>query len=357
MSKYHVNPTTGEPGLCRAKKACPFGSADEHHETKQDARAAYEELQGRVSVEREKFSNLMRDAVGSMKDVYGIYYLPKGKFTESAKIDLAFFSQEVLRKSVERLYPQAKTGSFQVHSRDALKDSDVKSPEFWGKYFDNAVGAAVSGKRKTAAQELPATYEVHGPRGQVGSREVADKLISIVGGLREDGVEELSDRSDWALGAEDFGSLVTYAEPELNDAGFEYLGNGAEQTALLHVESNTVWKVPYGRIGGVQPEEVLKNTMIGQETFPKNDEVRHAATSGYARDKVVVIAQEYVDTEEDQVPALSRDTHTLLYLAGHGDVGRENYAKSSNGDLVAFDTLGIVWDDIDEYELSGIVDI
>lgn len=38
---YHVN-AQGEPGQCKAMVQCPFGSADEHHETADDARAAYE---------------------------------------------------------------------------------------------------------------------------------------------------------------------------------------------------------------------------------------------------------------------------------------------------------------------------
>lgn len=42
MAKYHINPKTGNPGLCKAKDNCPFGGADEHYSSKDVARAAYE---------------------------------------------------------------------------------------------------------------------------------------------------------------------------------------------------------------------------------------------------------------------------------------------------------------------------
>jgi hypothetical protein len=42
MMKYHVNPDTGQPGLCRAQQQCRFGSAQEHYPTKEIAQKAYE---------------------------------------------------------------------------------------------------------------------------------------------------------------------------------------------------------------------------------------------------------------------------------------------------------------------------
>lgn len=42
MSKYHINPETGNPNLCRAKVKCRFGLENEHYKTKEDAREAYE---------------------------------------------------------------------------------------------------------------------------------------------------------------------------------------------------------------------------------------------------------------------------------------------------------------------------
>ena len=43
MDRYHINPTTGNPGKCRAKEGnCPFGGVREHYDSKEAASAAYE---------------------------------------------------------------------------------------------------------------------------------------------------------------------------------------------------------------------------------------------------------------------------------------------------------------------------
>lgn len=41
MNKYHIN-SNGEPGVCRAKKACPFGGGDVHFPTAEKARNFFE---------------------------------------------------------------------------------------------------------------------------------------------------------------------------------------------------------------------------------------------------------------------------------------------------------------------------
>lgn len=43
MAKYHVNPETGTPGICHAKKQCRFGGDAEHYKSPEAAREAYEE--------------------------------------------------------------------------------------------------------------------------------------------------------------------------------------------------------------------------------------------------------------------------------------------------------------------------
>jgi hypothetical protein len=49
MARYHINPKTGNPGICRATKVCPFGDLEaDHYSTSQDARTAYEQ---KMSVE------------------------------------------------------------------------------------------------------------------------------------------------------------------------------------------------------------------------------------------------------------------------------------------------------------------
>lgn len=46
MTKYHINPRTGNPGVCRASiQQCPLGGDSSHFKTKEEARADYEETQ------------------------------------------------------------------------------------------------------------------------------------------------------------------------------------------------------------------------------------------------------------------------------------------------------------------------
>lgn len=46
MPRFHLNPTTGVPGECRAKIACPFGLSEDHFTSPDEARSAYERIMG-----------------------------------------------------------------------------------------------------------------------------------------------------------------------------------------------------------------------------------------------------------------------------------------------------------------------
>lgn len=50
MAKYHINPETGNPGVCKATISCRFGDADKHFDSKDDARKAYEVEQQALTV-------------------------------------------------------------------------------------------------------------------------------------------------------------------------------------------------------------------------------------------------------------------------------------------------------------------
>lgn len=50
MAKFHINPTSGNPGLCNAAEGnCPYGGPLEHYSTAEDARHAYEKVMSRES--------------------------------------------------------------------------------------------------------------------------------------------------------------------------------------------------------------------------------------------------------------------------------------------------------------------
>ena len=46
MARYHLNPETGDPGLCRARRgSCPYGGPAVHYGSAEEARVAYEAQQ------------------------------------------------------------------------------------------------------------------------------------------------------------------------------------------------------------------------------------------------------------------------------------------------------------------------
>lgn len=45
MAKFHVNPKTGRTSACGAATRCPFGGAEEHFPSREEAQAAYEKTQ------------------------------------------------------------------------------------------------------------------------------------------------------------------------------------------------------------------------------------------------------------------------------------------------------------------------
>ena len=77
MAKYHINPDTGNPGLCKAAgDNCPFGGDDAHYDSPEGARAAYEEKMAQQSnlppvatSDKLKISDLVRQSLASGWDI------------------------------------------------------------------------------------------------------------------------------------------------------------------------------------------------------------------------------------------------------------------------------------------------
>jgi hypothetical protein len=60
--RYHINPETGKPGICRAEIKCRFGAKAEHYATKEEARGAFEEV---VKNSAELFSTIKKAEVAN----------------------------------------------------------------------------------------------------------------------------------------------------------------------------------------------------------------------------------------------------------------------------------------------------
>lgn len=70
MAKFHINPSTGNPGPCKAARACPFGGADRHFDSAQEARTAFElEMGGDNTIQtmRKAFIDTQLETADKMK--------------------------------------------------------------------------------------------------------------------------------------------------------------------------------------------------------------------------------------------------------------------------------------------------
>lgn len=64
MSKFHINPETGNPGSCTAVFKCPFGDMDaDHYPTPEIARVAYE-----IKMKTQEFISLSKDYKASLPE-------------------------------------------------------------------------------------------------------------------------------------------------------------------------------------------------------------------------------------------------------------------------------------------------
>jgi (p)ppGpp synthase/HD superfamily hydrolase len=73
MAKYHINPDTGVPGICRAKSSCPFGGVDDHYDSREQAITGYEkQMEGYSSKESSQQRTLKRMAAPELKEALAL---------------------------------------------------------------------------------------------------------------------------------------------------------------------------------------------------------------------------------------------------------------------------------------------
>lgn len=125
MAKYHIN-KSGEPKPCNAAYKCPFGSAEEHHDTAEAARDAYE---------KEMTTQLVPEGA-SKKDI-GLRDLTKLARVSSDK--------EVLSDAVER-------GSDRTYR--ALSENRHMTPDLLSKAADKS-SSSETRKRLVAHKNFP----------------------------------------------------------------------------------------------------------------------------------------------------------------------------------------------------------
>jgi len=69
MKRFHINPKTGNPGICRAKKTCPFGDLEtDHYSSKEEAQNKYSEKAKTILDNIEKYRDAFETSVANDSD-------------------------------------------------------------------------------------------------------------------------------------------------------------------------------------------------------------------------------------------------------------------------------------------------
>lgn len=128
--RYHINPTTGRVNICRADpqavkgKGCPFGGAEAHYPTKQEARGAYEKTQEAVRkpLKRQKSKSSLELEIEAGTEKWG----PRGAGPDVNGLS----SEEAIKARRE-------------HAEELIADHRLNSSMAEEKLFENAHKAGI----------------------------------------------------------------------------------------------------------------------------------------------------------------------------------------------------------------------
>lgn len=122
QNKFHVNPKTGNPGVCRAKANCPFGGDDEHFESREEARSVYEKTQ-------EKFEHFnWKSKMPATKGTYiTATYDPMSEEVAVGEL----WGNKVFAKFAEQMDSAAPGTRLVIENGQVWEKTDLYGPEVW----------------------------------------------------------------------------------------------------------------------------------------------------------------------------------------------------------------------------------
>lgn len=131
---YHVNPKTGEPGICKAAKSCPFGGLEVHYTSPEAARAAYENSQAGA------FSSPKNARVKRVPT-------PKTKSEFSAAI-----LQVIPKVGESSVVPMPAADTKEASGATRYVGGSVSSKDAQGNYKYQGIKEAIAGVRQSIAE-------------------------------------------------------------------------------------------------------------------------------------------------------------------------------------------------------------
>lgn len=179
MSKYHVNPNSGEPGDCGADKGnCPFGGdsgIENHYDSAEEAQKASEKILDEKFGATKKLSRKERQAQ-QIRDKFGEYTEVLNDTSEGYEIPVPRISVD--KEAGKRIFENAGSiidGDFDVNNNwDYATESETA---FSAHYFDNDISELDELEEEEFGGEVEehsnGVYSYHGIAG-----EVADSVIA-----------------------------------------------------------------------------------------------------------------------------------------------------------------------------------
>lgn len=122
MSKFHVNPSTGNPGRCFALKKCRFGGDDEHYASKELAALAYERLHAPEEIPVLRKADV--EPTKRLEDFAVDLHEPKGPLLTEEKIAEADGRFQNLKESSSRMMDDFKT-PFRLNTPIDFSDDSI----------------------------------------------------------------------------------------------------------------------------------------------------------------------------------------------------------------------------------------
>jgi hypothetical protein len=143
LSKFHVNPSTGNPGRCFALKKCRFGGDDEHYASKELAALAYEKLHTQEEIPVLRKSDA--EPTKRLEDFAVHLHEPKGPLLTDEKIAEADERFQNLKETSAIMMDDFKTPFELKTPIDFSDDSIITSV----RYEDGRALVSVTGSSET----------------------------------------------------------------------------------------------------------------------------------------------------------------------------------------------------------------
>lgn len=177
MDKFHINPKTGNAGICKAEKGqCPFGRDEDHFDTRGEARKSWESLQETWEPVNWKSKIPLADNAEVVATFYiNSPYVKPGADRSSAaysafsrKVLFSDFGSRLVLENGQVWERESGVDSWKFVDGEAESGQDFKRGQIWsGTFLDSSI-ARLGARLEKPRNTVPGT---EGLRSSLDSRK------------------------------------------------------------------------------------------------------------------------------------------------------------------------------------------